>query len=275
MTKILRRLLREVLSEEELEHVAGGYDLIGDIAVLRISDKLPPERRKLVGEKLIEAMPNIRSVWNQVGPVSGDYRIRGLEHLAGERRTLTLYKEHGCSYLVDVAHVYFSPRLSGERLRVALMVKPGETVYNMFAGVGPFSILIAKHASRAVVYSSEINPWAYKLMLENIVLNRVSGSVVPLYGDAFRHVKGMRGLDRVLLPLPEKALDALPLAARSLRRGGVAHIYLHLEGRPDVAVKSAIKVIGEKCSVLEAFYGRVVREVAPRVYQVVVDAAKM
>jgi tRNA (guanine37-N1)-methyltransferase len=271
LTKLLRKLLRGVLTDEELQMVSGGFDVVGDIAILRIRPGLSAEGRRMAATALMEAVPSIKSVWAQATPVSGEYRIRGLEHLAGEERTLTLYREHGCSYMVDVAKVYFSPRLSGERLRVASLVRDGEVVHNMFAGVGPFSIAIARMARGVRVYSSEINPDAYELMVRNVALNRVGESVIPLLGDAVEHALSMRGVDRVLLPLPEGALDVLPAAARELRTLGVAHVYLHVEG--DGPEPRAMYAVASAEPRLHPYYSRIVREVAPHLYQVVVDAA--
>ena len=274
MTKILRRILRDLLSEDELGMISGGYDLIGDIAILRLREGLSPEKRRLVGEALIEAIPSVRSVWNQVTPVSGEHRVRGLEHLAGDRRTVTVHREYGCSYKVDVAGVYFSPRLSGERMRVASSVREGERIHNMFAGVGPFSILIAKTVPRVEVYSSEINPRAYELLVENIAVNKVKGSVLPLLGDAMEHARSLGGMDRVLLPLPEKALEALPLAVEELHARGIVHVYLHVKGDRPSAIKEAMELVASAGPTLCPYFARAVREVAPRLQQVVVDAIK-
>jgi tRNA (guanine37-N1)-methyltransferase len=271
LSKLLRRLLRGVFTEEELELVSGGFDVIGDIAILRIRPELPADRRKVAAEALMSAVPSVKSVWAQVTPVSGEYRIRGLEHLAGEERTLTVHREHGCSYLVDVAKVYFSPRLSGERLRVASLVRDGEVVHNLFAGVGPFSILIAKMARGSRIYSSEVNPDAYELMVRNVKLNHVEDSVIPLLGDALEHARTLRGLDRVILPLPEKALEFLPSAAAELRPLGIAHVYLHVEG--DSPEPRAMEMVASAVPSLNPYYSKVVREIGSRVYQVVVDAA--
>jgi tRNA (guanine37-N1)-methyltransferase len=146
----------------------------------------------------------------------------------------------------------------------------------MFAGVCPFSILIAKRKSKVYVYSSEINPDAYDLMVENIVLNRVENKVIPLLGDAILHSKELTGVvDRVLMPLPEKALEALPIAYKEVKDGGVVHVYLHLECEKKICIETAMKLVSSRVSGLKPSYGRIVREVAPRVYQVVVDAVKL
>ena len=85
----------------------------------------------------------IKTVLRQASPVSGDFRLRKLEWIAGERKTETVHKEYGCILKVDLGKCYFSPRLSYERNRIAHQVQPGEVMVNMFAGVGSYSIVIA------------------------------------------------------------------------------------------------------------------------------------
>ena len=101
---------------------------------------------------IMQTHRNVKTVLRQVGAVSGTFRLRQLEWVAGERKTETLYKEFGCFFKVDLQQCYFSPRLSFERMRVANTVRPNESIVNMFAGVGTFSILIAKYGRAETVY---------------------------------------------------------------------------------------------------------------------------
>ena len=161
-------------------------------------------------------------------PVKGDHRIRGLILLAGENRTVTRYKEQAAFFEVDIEKCYFSPRLKNERLRIASQVSQNETVVNMFAGVGCFSVIIAKRVPGTQVYSIDINPTAYQCMVENIRFNRLFGRVHPMMGDSKELVETkLQGVaDRVLMPLPEKALEYLPTAFSALKKtGGWIHYY--------------------------------------------------
>lgn len=268
MGRFLKKALKDHLREEEIRKLYASFDIVGDIAIFKVPKEL--ERHKfIIGKALLEKIKPVKSVWCQVGPVSGEYRIRGLEHIAGEKRSLTLYKEHGCLFKVDILRVYFSPRLGTERLRVAGLVEEGETVFNMFAGVGTFSIIIAKKKDRVRVYSSEINPDAYELMLENVRLNKVEGKVIPLLGDSVLHAERLRDqVDRVLMPLPEKAKEFLPKALQTLRGRGWIHYYTHVhyDGGEDPVEKARTEVKG-----FNVVFGRVVREVGPRLAQVVLD----
>jgi tRNA (guanine37-N1)-methyltransferase len=222
---------------------------------------------------------NVKTVLAQESPVAGDFRLRRLTHVAGENKTSTIHKESSCVFSVDVASCYFSPRLSHERMRIARMVKPNETVVNMFAGVGCFSVIIAKHANPAKVVSIDVNPAAVQFMQENIRLNRVYHKVTPLLGDSKEIVNSrlQRVADRVLMPLPEKALEYLPCAVSALKAsGGWIHYYdfEHAKKNEDPAEKTKLKVAEKLARLGAAFavpYSRVVRSTGPNWYQVVLD----
>jgi tRNA (guanine37-N1)-methyltransferase len=254
------------------------YDIIGDIAVVK---SFGFSRRKLckAAKRLMLDHKNVKTVLAQAGPVNGEYRLRQLTHLAGEDKRETLHKENGCLFAVNLEKCYFSPRLAYERRRIASLVQPGETVVNMFSGVGCFSIIIAKHALPERVYSVDINPAAYEFMVKNIRLNRLYGKVAPLLGDSKSIVKWHleRVADRVLLPLPDKALEYLPIAISALKpEGGWIHYYDFVHARKDeIPEEKVIKRIAERSCCEKAYLSfvnsRVVRSTGPNWYQVAVD----
>jgi len=271
---MLKKALENILTIDEIKQLYGSFDIIGDIAVIKIPDALL-DKKFIIAKAIMDNMKSVKTVLRQVTPVSGDFRTRELEHILGEDKTLTLYKEHGCIFKVDLAKVYFSPRLSTERIRIARKVGNGEIVVNMFAGIGSFSILIAKHKPSSMIYSIDINLDAYNLMLENVKLNKVSDRVIPLLGDARVIIEeSLRGIaDRVLMPLPEKAMDYLDAALMALKPKGVIHYYTHVHASKDEdPIEKAVREVKEKLklnySLLEA---RIVREVGPRWNQLVLD----
>jgi tRNA (guanine37-N1)-methyltransferase len=222
---------------------------------------------------------NVKTVLAQESPVAGDFRLRRLTHVAGENTAITIHKESECLFSVDVAKCYFSPRLSHERMRIARMVKPNEIVVNMFAGVGCFSIIIAKHANPAKVFSVDLNGVAIQYMKENIRLNRVYGKVTPLLGDSKEIINSRlhRVADRVLMPLPEKALEYLPCAVSALKAsGGWIHYYgfEHAAKTENPAEKAKLKVAEALDALGVNFkvpFVRVVRSTGPNWYQLAAD----
>ncbi len=284
MSRILRRIAEEVLGAEKARRIWSRIDLVGDIAIVKSpmmlgdSESLTLDDLRRLAEELIARIPYIKSVWLAASPTLGEERVRDFIHLAGERRSETVYVEHGCKFKVDIAKVFITPRLSFEHIRVARQVKEGERVVNMFAGAGLFSIIIACKAKPRVVHSIDINPHAYKAMVENIKLNKVEGIVKPYLGDAKDVIeRELRGsADRVLMPLPALALEYLPYALEALESNGIIHVYLHVhaergEDPRAKAVDQVVKAAGKLGARVKPMHARVVRKVGPRWFQVVVD----
>jgi len=276
---LLRRIARELFGEDLSNKIWKRIEIIGDIAVIRVPFWLKPDDLKPLANAILERIPYVKSVWAGLPGVAGEYRLRKYVHLAGEPRSETIYREHGCSFKLDITKTYVSPRLNYEHGRIARLVRKGEVVTNMFAGVGLFSIIIAKKASPRKVYSIDINPWAYKYMVENIYLNKVDNIVVPLLGDAAKVIeeKLVNTSDRVLMPLPEVALEYLKYAIMALKnREGIVHVYLHIDAakNEDPYEKAEIKVLDrlkELCVYGKVVFKRKVRMIGPRKYQIVLD----
>jgi tRNA (guanine37-N1)-methyltransferase len=274
----LRTLLRGKLNPEELRVLYKSYDIIGDIAVIRVHEILKP-KAPLVAEAVMKTHRRVKTVLLQTSPVLGDFRLRKLQWIVGEKKTETVHREFGCLFKVDLKQVYFSPRLSYERTRIAELVRPNEVVVNLFAGVGCFSIIMAKFSRVGKVYSIDINPVAVRYMKENVLLNKVGAQVIPILGDAKEIVeKRLRGVaDRVLMPLPEKAYEYLDQALIVLKpSGGYIHYYAFEHATRDEDAVEKVKVkVSEKLRKLKAEFdmpfGRIVRTTGPNWYQVVID----
>ena len=275
---LLREIVEDVLGEDYARKVWKRIDIIGDIAVIRKPFDMEVSVFKKVGEALLRRIPYVRSVWLSVSGVEGIYRLRDLVHLAGERRTETLYIEHGCKFRLDITKVYVSLRLSYEHVRIAGLIRDGERVLNMYAGAGFFSIHAACRKRLEAAYSIDINPYAYHYMVLNTRLNGVEDRVVPIYGEAYTTTMKLfqRSVDRVLMPLPEKALEHLPAAVAALENGGWIHVYLHIDARRqseaiERAKRLVLSRIASYVESAEVRGSRVVRTVGPREYQVAVD----
>jgi len=208
---------------EELKGaLPSSFDVIGDIAIVKIPDELI-SCADTIGDALLKATPSIRSVMLDRG-VKGEFRVRDVTPISGSGRTETIHKEFGVTMAVDPGKVYFNPRLSTERMRIALMVKDGETVIDMFAGVAPFSLVISKHSKASVIYAVDVNGDAVEYMERNIKMNKAS-NIVPICGDAREVIKGLPPADRIIMNLPHMADSFLSDALANLRKGGTAHVH--------------------------------------------------
>ncbi|MGD8543592.1 MAG: class I SAM-dependent methyltransferase family protein [Candidatus Bathyarchaeota archaeon] len=274
----LKKVLTNKLKPEELSLLYKSYDVVGDIAVIRVLEPLEP-RSRIIAETIMQTHKRVKTVLRQVSPILGDLRLRKLEWVRGERKTETFHKEFGCVFKVDLEKCYFSPRLSHERMRIAKLVKPNEVIVNMFAGVGCYSIIIAKHSKAKEIFSIDINPVAVQRMQENIEINKVRERVFPVEGDAKRIVEEkLRNIaNRVLMPLPEKAYEYLDSAVLALKpTGGWISYYEFEHARKDEnPVEKTKRKVFEKLQNFnvnfEIPFGRVVRTTGPNWYQVVID----
>lgn len=209
------------IPDELKPELPSSYEIIGDIAVLKIPDELSSYKHQ-IGLAIVEAHKNVNTVLEDRG-VTGEYRIREVELLAGEDKTRTIHKEYGAEFEVDISKAYFSPRLATERWRVVQEVQPGETVFDMFAGVGPYSILIAKNVDVQQVHSVDINPTAYELLEKNIQRNNLEEKITPYLGDVRDHA-GKISADRVIMNLPHSAGDFIGDALKTIKKGMI-HYY--------------------------------------------------
>jgi tRNA (guanine37-N1)-methyltransferase len=276
MTKMLKEILQERLDRTELEQLSSSFDIIGTIAIIKIPETLT-SKKKLIGDTLLDKIRPVKSVFCQVSAIEGDYRLRKLELISGDSSPITLYKEHGCAFKVDIINTYFSPRLSTERLRIANLTGPNEVIVNMFGGVGTFSIIISRYNKSAKIYSIDSNPMAIDMCKHNIEINKLTGKVIPILGDAKHAInKNLKGVaTRVLMPLPEKARDFVDAAVSSLANSrGMVHYFCHVgaDNRKD-ALQSGLNNTIESFSKFNHSIRnvRVVREVGPRFYQIVSD----
>ena len=258
----------EILENKStLPQVPGAYELIGDIAIIDQHEENPTEIANILLQH-----KNIKTVFQAKSSVSGEFRTRDVLFLNGEKKTETIYKENGCRYLLDVTQVYFTPRLSTERTRIADQVKNGDKVVDMFAGIGPFSILIAKRSPGSQVIAIDKNPVAIKYLRENVLLNKVKNIEIR-EGDARDEVCGIQDADHVIMNLPHNGLEFLDDAFRIIKKGGIIHFYAisHEDDLFDGILK---EIEGSASKVdLQVFPldRRIVRPYAPYQYNICID----
>jgi len=273
----LASLLASTLPPHLLVSLPHSADIVGDIAIIELTPELE-QHREAIGKAVMKANRNVRTVLAKASAISGTYRLRDYTVIAGEPNTETVHKEYGCRYCVDVAKAYYSPRLSNEHNRVADLVKEGETIIDLFAGVGPFAVRIAKSHDSIKVYAIDINPDAVEYLKRNIRLNRVDERAHALLGDA-RHIvnEKFRGTaDRVIMNLPEKATEFMDVACAAIKpQGGTIHFYGFVsESEPLENMKRHFSEAVEKCgrTVNSFLLSRLVRATAPHEWQAVLDA---
>jgi tRNA (guanine37-N1)-methyltransferase len=138
----LKQALKEKLSKSELELLPSSFDIVGDILIFSDFPKELDKKQKIIGEELMRILNNIHVVTKKVSKYSGRFRTPKLRIIAGDRRKETIHKENNVQLKLHAENVYFSPRLSNERKRIAQLVKPNERILVMFSGCAPYPCVL-------------------------------------------------------------------------------------------------------------------------------------
>lgn len=234
--------------------------VIGDILVLKNE---PSNIQELL------QLPEVKRIV-KLGRINGPKREPDVEIVIGDD-TETIHRENHCFFKLDVARVMWSKGNTTERQRIGKIVKDGETVVDMFAGIGYFSIPMAVHSDPEKIYSIEINPISYGYLKENIVLNKVERVIEPIFGDC-REVAPKGVADRVLMGYIGNTHEFLDTAMEIIKPGGIIHYH---ESVPDILKfeRPLQRIVdAAKSREVEILKKRIIKKYSPGVYHVVIDA---
>ena len=261
-------ILKDELTEAEIETLRTSFDTIGDIVILEIPDELYGKRFKI--GKAAHEFTKRRSVYMKKSAVKGTTRVRDLEFLAGVDDSVTIHKEHGARLKLDVREMYFSPRLATERRRVMESVEDGEKILDMFCGIGPFPIVIAR-SKNADITAVDINGEAIRYLNENIRLNKLKGNITAYAGDIAEVSKGFDcKFDRIIMNLPGLAYTFLDLAVDLIDDGGTINYYEFSDSyeQGEKRLKEACEKKNKKVEIINA---RKVKSTSPGEWHMAID----
>jgi len=268
----ITELLKDKLSEEEIEELKKSFDIIGDVVIVEIPEDLEAHKKE-IGQATLQFTKR-KTVYMKKSAVKGVTRVRELELIAGEDNPITIHKEHGTRLKLDVKNVYFSPRLATERKRVQEACEDGEEILDMFAGIGPFPIVIA-HEKNVNITAVDINEYAIKYLNENIKLNKLAPNahITAICGDtnevALNELKDKK-FDRLIMNLPGLAPEFLDLAVSLCKDGGVIHYYEFSDGFSQGIERAQIACEKQNKEV-EILNTRKVKSSSPGMWHVAID----
>nr|WP_295000751.1 class I SAM-dependent methyltransferase family protein [uncultured Methanobrevibacter sp.] len=261
-------LLEDELTREEISELRTSFDTIGDIVILEIPENLE-DKKEIIG-KAAYKFTKRKSVYMKKSAIKGTIRIRELEFLAGADDSITIHKEHGARLKLDVKEVYFSPRLATERKRVMESVEEGEKILDMFCGIGPFPIVIARNKNVDIA-AVDINESAIKYLNENIKLNKMKGTITPYCGDVREVSKEFKTkFDRIIMNLPGLAYTFLDVAVNLIEDGGIINYYEFSDSYEQgiKRLKEACLQTGKKVEIINC---RKVKSTSPGEWHVAID----
>ena len=244
------------------------WERLGDVVVLRLS----PAARDYgpaIGFAFAEVL-DARAVVEDLSGIHGLLRTPEIRILWG-RGLEVEHIEGGVRYRFDVAKVMFSSGNLPERTSIALKIRNGAVVVDLFAGIGYFSLPIATHARPARVYACELNPVAFHYLVENVAINRAA-AVVPLFGDC--RDTAPRGVADAVLLGHFSAADYLDVAFECLRGSGlvVYHELCPKEQFPQAPVAHLTEGARMHWYDVESVHSRIVKSYAPGIVHAVLEA---
>jgi tRNA (guanine37-N1)-methyltransferase len=261
-------ILKDELTSEEIENLRTSFDTIGDIVILEIPDDLL-SKKQIIGDAALKFTKK-QAIYMKKSAIKGTIRIRDLEFLAGTDDSITIHKEHGVRLKLDVKEVYFSPRLATERIRVSNSVKDGEKILDMFCGIGPFPILIAKNHDVDIT-AVDINEAAIKYLNENIKLNKLKGTVKAYCGDVREVSESFNcKFDRIIMNLPGLAYTFLDVAVNLIEDGGIINYY-EFSDSYEQGIKRLTQAVNEAGKEVEIINTRKVKSTSPGEWHVAID----
>ncbi len=199
----LKKKLHKSIPDEIIPLLPSGVQFISDVAILNLKNELLPFKKE-IGNAVMELLPKSSAVWIRTGTISGQFRKpEGLEHVAGSKDTEITHSENRIRYKFDFTKIMFAKGNITERKYLPQLIQENEIIVDMFAGIGYFSLGIAKYANPKKIYAIEINPVSFNYLEENIKLNKLTSIITPILGDCAEEVVklGKQGIraDRIIM----------------------------------------------------------------------------
>jgi tRNA (guanine37-N1)-methyltransferase len=261
-------LLEDELTADEIENLRTSFDTIGDIVILEIPENLQ-DKKQIIGDAALKFTKR-KAIYMKKSAIKGTTRVRDLEFLSGVDDSLTIHREHGARLKLDVREVYFSPRLATERKRVMESVEDGEKILDMFCGIGPFPIVIAKNKNVDIT-AVDINESAIKYLNENIKLNKLKGSIKTYCGDVREVSEGFKTkFDRIIMNLPGLAYTFLDVSVDLIEDGGIINYYEFSDSYEQgiERLENACDKVGKQVEIINS---RKVKSTSPGEWHVAID----
>ena len=275
--KKLSEELSNLLTVSELSFLPRGFQTLGDVIILKLKPELF-SKKEIIGKAYLGLLPSIRSIYLNKGKITGAFREpEEIEFLAGINNPIVEHKEHGITYRFDITKIMFSKGNLKERKILATLVKDGEIVVDMFAGIGYFSLPIGKHSNAEKIYSIEINPNSFKFLIENIKINHLEEKIVPISGNCKEEVlklsdSGIKA-DHVVMGVFPAPIDYIKTALTLTKeKGTIFHFEGVVEKEDYMSLFNEFNDVAMSQSyICDLKSYRIVKSYGPKLYHVVLD----
>ncbi|NHI93592.1 MAG: hypothetical protein EAX96_13985 [Candidatus Lokiarchaeota archaeon] len=275
--KILFEKLENNIPRENLNALPNGFQQIGNKAIINLKPEVLTYQNE-ISNIILENFSAIKGVYLKKGGISGNFRVPDLEYIRGERDPIIQHKEHGIIFKFDMTKIMFAKGNINERLRFKKIVKEDEIIFDLFSGIGYFSLIIAKYCKPKIIYSFELNPVSFEFLTENIKLNKINDKrliIRPIFGDSNQEMLKIKDkADRVIMGIIPAPKSHLSNVFKILNED---HGIIHYEGllndrmSPNILLNDVLKhanEVGRECKLLKA---NKVKSYGPKVNHVTLD----
>ena len=265
----------ENFTENLLNILPRGYQELNHIAILNLKPELR-EYASQIAKSMHEILPSLKAIWHKTGKIEGKYRQpQGLAHLWGDSVSEIILTENHVKYKFDFTKIMFAKGNVTERRILPTRIKEGEVIIDMFAGIGYFSLGMAKTKKPIKIYSIEWNPEAFSYLCENIKLNKVDSIISPIFGDCKDKMVELKEnkirADRIIMGLLPAPVDAIPSALSVIKDNGII-VYEGIEEKESTKLFDEFSKIANREGFLTSIIQRrVVKIYKPHLYHVVIE----
>ncbi len=267
----IQKLLANKIPADLIEYLPLKWEKIGDVLLIKLPSELL-RFREIISEIYAQVL-HCKTVLLDNGNIMGVYREPNVEWIYGSKEIETVHVENGIRYKLNPQKIMFSSGNMDERIRMGLISNTKETIVDLFAGIGYFTLPLAVYSKPKKIYACEINKIAYDYLSQNIVLNDVTETVEPLIGDN-REIAPENVADRVLMGYLRDTFEFLPTALNCLKNNiGVIHYHevcpnTVLPDQPLQKIRDAAKEYDRTIKLLSY---RPVKSYAPGITHAVLD----
>nr|CAD7454222.1 unnamed protein product [Timema tahoe] len=223
-------VLKSILPEDQ--DSVTSYSLIGHIAHVNLRSHVL-DYKSVIGEVLLDKVKGVKTVVNKIDIIDSKYRNFQMEILCGENNMIVEVRENHCIYTFDFSLVYWNPRLCTEHERIVEMLKEGDILYDVCAGVILLQRKSAPNVERNKVssYVQAYNKDA-RIFIENDVKNHILLS--------WQNVKYSESIMHITINLPAMAVTFLQsfvglftteeMYAHVIKNYPIVHVYCFVKG---------------------------------------------
>jgi len=167
-------ILKAVLPQKSM---LSSYSCIGSIVHINLKSELL-DYKDIIGHVLKDKIKECKSVVNKIDNINNVYRNFEYEVICGSSNLKTTIKENKCLFDLDFSEVYWNPRLCTEHERILQKLKSRDVLYDVFAGIGPFSVPAAKMG--CIVLANDLNPNSCKWLRVNKKKNHIKDELLTI-----------------------------------------------------------------------------------------------